>query len=162
MRVSFAVTRRQLVHLSCTALHCTSRKMVGFVGCGELCCEFCDQPSTQMAVNRVKVRHSARPCFKHGWGCQGSLRRGWLQPLQRQDPAGWCRPHCCKTSHLAGGWFLAERRDNQQQGGTPATSAQGDRRSPCGGFPVPSTMLGRNVNPQLRKDFLLLLRYAPK
>jgi len=40
-----------------------------------------------------------------------------------------CWSHCCEASRLAGGCFLAEGRDNQQQGGTTATSAQGDRRN---------------------------------
>lgn len=47
----------------------------------------------------------------------------------------WCWSHCCEASHLAGGWFLAEGRDKQQQGGTTATSAQGARRNLRGWLP---------------------------
>lgn len=61
---SLAAARRTLLHPSCTMLHCTSRKMLGFMGCREPHCEFWDQPSTETAVNGVKVGHSVRPCLR--------------------------------------------------------------------------------------------------
>lgn len=145
IRVSFAVAKRRLVHLSCTALHCTSRKMTGFMGHGDLRCESCDQPSTQVAVNRVKVGHSAGLCFKHVWGCQGTLL------LTRPS-----------SVVLAGGWLLAEGRDNQQQWWTTVTSAQGAVRNLWEWLPSIQQHGQQDQELAAWESLLLLLRYPPK
>lgn len=134
------------MRFSCTVLHHTSCKMMGFMGCGDLCCEFCDQPSTQMAVNGVKVRHSAGPRSKHHWGRQGSP---------------WCSgcSHCNDKTRLGGAGPTTVKPHTWQEAGfwqkEEITSIrEGPQRlwlrepgGACGdGFPVSSNMVNSNMN----------------
>lgn len=122
---SLAVARRTLLHRSCTMLHCTSHKMLGFMGCRDPHCEFWDQPSTEKAVNGVKVGHSVRPSFKDQTTGTVTGACGVLAavPAMTGSSVVLLVPQLCSPTHIRR--LVSGRRKIQPA----ATSAQGARRS---------------------------------